>query len=182
MLEKIKTGVIIFWLLCIAKTMLLMPWWHREPRHQQLWFWLCCPRTRLVKVIQVLFWDNKHMCMEPVSIFFFVDNFNFCRAEFVYEIQKYVYTLCHSHHWYCTGNLYRLYWKVSLWILVAEDPGMQGTRALTATVLTQLSRNLSVSAPEGLRIVYITCRVSRYRDTFLSSYCLRKKIKNFCNK
>ena len=111
--------------------------------------------------------------------FFVVDNFNFCRAEFVYEIQKYVYTLCHSHHWYCAGNLYHLYWKVSSWILVAEDPSMQGTRALTATVLTQLSRNLSVSAPEGLRIVYITCRVSRYRDTFLSSYCLRKKNQEF---
>ena len=40
-----------------------MPWRHREPRHQQLWYWLCCPRTRLVKL--------KHLCMEPVSIYFF---------------------------------------------------------------------------------------------------------------
>ena len=63
MLERIKTDVIILWLSCIAKTTLLMPWRHREPRHQQLWYWLCCPRTRLVKL--------KHLCMEPVSIYFF---------------------------------------------------------------------------------------------------------------
>ena len=77
-----------------------------------------------------------------------------------------MFTLCHSHHWYCAGNLYRLYCKVPLWTLVAEDPGTQGARALRASVLTQLSRNLSVSVPEGFRVVYITCRVSRYHDTF----------------
>ena len=70
-----------------------------------------------------------------------------------YGIQKYVYPLYHSHHWYCVENLYRLYRKVYTCILVAEDPGTQGARALTARVLTKFSRNLSVSPPEGLTVV-----------------------------
>ena len=145
--RKIKTDITILWLSCIAKTTLLICWCPGDTgSHSNSNYGIdfVVPEQDL---------QNSNTWVWNLRAFTF-DKLNSC-AEFVYEIQNYVCTssLSHSHNWYCAGNLHLLYWKFSLWTLVAdhEDPGIQGARALTAIVLTQSSRNISVSAPEGLK-------------------------------
>ena len=161
--KQIKTDVIILWLSCIAKTTLLMPWRHREPRAASTTMGLTLlSQNKTYKTETHVYGTCEHLCLMILTLVV-LNLFTKYKIMFILSVILTIDVALGIFIAYTARSL-------PLWTLVAENPGIQGARALTATVLTQLSRNLSVSAPEGLRIVYITCRVSRYHDILYFFY------------